>query len=827
MTVSNIGDINREIAHRCTQSDLKLDCGADGIFGATVAIVGEAPGERERLNKMPLCGASGKYLWDELRSLGLNRRTCYVTNTVKRQLLQSKDVKDKISNGEKEHYVAILRWELQQLPDLQYVLCLGNYALEAVTGLTGILHHRGSVYETELVNIALGTNRLVTVVALLNPAYVLREPKWKLMFKFDAARLGRVLSGKFQPHVIDASINPSTTEALRHIERMHDEALPVALDIETTGNETACIGLANTTTTGMCINLRDRGTNRYSVGDECAIRVRLSKWLNGGTAKLVMQNGMFDSYWLAYKDRLMLPPSYFDTMLAHHTLYPSLPHNLGFLTSQYTEHPFYKDEGKSWKEGGDIDTFWTYNVKDCCITLACMEKMLDELKAQKLDAFFFDHVMRLQPHLIGMTVGGLKVDELLKIQIAADTRVEVDAMRARFLSLAREATGIPDLTVNPNSPKQLADLYFRKLRLVGRGIATDVKNRERMRQHPKTPPIAREMLTIQDEYAKQAKFLGTYAEMTVDKDGRIRCEYKQTGVISAPGRLSSSATMWGSGTNLQNQPPRSHQMFLADRGYAFTYFDLSQAEARVVGWKSPIPSWIEQFEQARVDGKYDCHRALASTMFGVPYDDVPMYDFERDGKQTIRYKAKRCRHGLNYRMGADRLATELNVTYREGDELWNTYHRVNPELTKWWENVVKEVRNTRTLYNAYGRRWILLEPLDDDVLEPIVAFYPQSTIGDKVSRCIYLCESDPEWPTERARMALTIHDALVALHEDTEGVRRTVLRVMKRHAEEPISIRGYDGVTRDLVIPAEFKCSVEDESGFHRWSTLEKVKVLQ
>jgi hypothetical protein len=140
---------------------------------------------------------------------------------------------------------------------------------------------------------------------------------------------------------------------------------------------------------------------------------------------------MFDASWLAFKDRLMLGRTYFDTMLAHHTLYPSLPHNLGFLTSQYTTHPYYKDEGKAWKEGGNIDQFWEYNVKDVCITFAAYQRMLKELTDQSLCSFFFLHVMRLQPHLINMTVGGVLTDRELKATIAKETAVEVARLKAR------------------------------------------------------------------------------------------------------------------------------------------------------------------------------------------------------------------------------------------------------------------------------------------------------------------------------------------------------------------------------------------------------------
>ncbi len=54
------------------------------------------------------------------------------------------------------------------------------------------------------------------------------------------------------------------------------------------------------------------------------------------------------------------------------TLYPSLPHSLAFLTTAYTEHPYYKDEKDDWRAVGSMNGFWEYNVKDCCITRKAM-----------------------------------------------------------------------------------------------------------------------------------------------------------------------------------------------------------------------------------------------------------------------------------------------------------------------------------------------------------------------------------------------------------------------------------------------------------------------
>ena len=822
MSYATIHDLNRDAIKRCHALGLNVDCPADGLVNSNIAIIAEAPGEREKFTKLPLSGSSGKFLWDALRPIGINRRSCFISNVVKRQLRQANNTKDDISKVEVDHYAQILRWELEQLPNLEYIICLGNYALEAITGLTGVLNYRGSVLTVQIKDAASGLPREITVIVLVNPALVMREPKWEIMFKFDVDRVNSVMKGTYVRHEVTTEFDPSYNDVIRWLERYHDEKLPVALDIEVIANETACIGLANSSNHATCINFREAKSNRYSVKEECDIRQRIQRFTSDPTTRLVMQNGMFDSYWLWCKDRIKLGPAYFDTMLAHHTLYPPLPHNLGFLTTQYTTHPFYKDEGKTWKEGGNIKQFWEYNGKDCAITWASHAKMLKELQAQNLDEFFFSHVMRLQPHLIYMTVMGVKVDTTLKSKIAETTAMEVARLKKEFHDQVEAITDEPGYRPNPGSPKQMSELFFRKLRLVGRGVSTDAKNRARMRAHPKTPPAVRAMLDTINSWAKENKFLSTYAEMNVDEDGRVRCEYKQAGVTAAPGRLSSGGTLWGGGTNLQNQPERAHEMFITDQGCEFSYFDLSQAEARVVGVHYNIKPWIEQFEQARIDGKYDAHRALASEMFNIPYDEVPKEDRDENGNPTIRYISKRCRHGLNYRMGPDELSENIGVPLNRAEELHRIYHRITPELSKGWERVTSEVSQNRRLFNAYGRRWLLLERLDDKSLKSVVAFYPQSTIGDKVSRCIYLCHSDPEWPTGKARIALNIHDALIAVNEIEVGP--TVRRIMKKYAEEPIHITDVYGNKHELIIPCDLKQSVPDENGVHRWSNLKKVK---
>jgi uracil-DNA glycosylase family 4 len=828
--VTNLKELTQAFKERCQSMNLEYECGMDGTFFSQVAIVAEAPGPVEVGQKLPLVGGSGALLWRQLKKhCNMTRKDVYITNVSKRQVMYSDVRRKAIDHHELSLWQQLLHWELGHLPHLRVILCMGNYALEALTGKMGITNWRGSVLSISMADHSTGASRSIKVVCTNNPAAVLREPRLEIVYSFDVARLKRVIDGQHSPTTITTEMYPTVERVAAYCKDARRDKNMIAVDIETVSNETACIGFARHTTQAFCIAFRDKSSNVYTMKEEIAIRRSIAKLLSSPTPKFVAQNGMFDMTWLWYKDKIRVPSIYFDTMLAHHVLYPTLPHNLGFLTSQYTDNPYYKDERSSWRDGEDIESFWDYNGKDCCNTLAVAFRLLHELRTQDMDAFFFDHVMRLQRHLALMTVGGILIDMDLKERLRDGILSNVNDLLHKFQRQCMEATG--DNTVyNPNSPKQLSDLFFNKLKLVGRGASTDAENRERMFKHPRTPEPARQIIATLNDYSREHKFYSTYVKSAVDDDNRMRCTWNQTGVQEAPGRLSSSQTLWGSGANLQNQPSRAYPMFIADPGYGFGYFDLSQAEARYVGWAAGIESWIEQFEKARVDRSYDAHRALASTLFHVPYDEVPTHDRydtakgdrlpegKVNGDVTIRFIAKRCRHGLNYRMMPDKLATTTGLSLREAEYAYRLYHRETPELRAWWASLERDLSKNGSLFNAYGRRYILLERKTPEALESMVAFKPQSSIGDKVSRVIYQCHEDDRWPSH-CRIVLNNHDALIALGRLDQI--QTALSIMKHHAEEPMYVNN-----RELVIPADTKLSYPDEDGVHRWSQLKEV-VLQ
>lgn len=793
-----------------------------GSPSSQICIIAEYPGDTEVAMKQPLVGGSGRYLFTELAKIGVKREQCYITNVIKRQVVSKKGDKVSVPAEEQRRWGAVLARELSQLSNVRYVIVLGNTALKAVVGHEGIKKWRGSALDfTPEMGLFPTSGKLLVAY---NPAFIMRDPTVELHFKIDMARFKRIIDGTYKPHSIHAHYNPTKAQALDFIRKLRSDKLPTAFDIETINGETACIGFANDAHEGMCINFRGDAMepSRYDVADEMAIRIAIAELFEDKNITFIAQNGNFDTYWLRYKDRIKARVDY-DTLLAHHTLAPTLPHNLGFLTTQYTEHPYYKDEKDTWRDTGGVNQFWEYNVKDCCITKAVYSGTLTELRRENMEKFFFSHVMKLQPHLAEMTVNGIKLDMSLREKIANELVEELNKLEADFINKTQLAASDPSLVINPRSAPQLRDLFFNKLKLVGRGTSTDDENRNRFRVHPNTSPASKAMLDALDRYKTEHKFYSTYVDTSVDADGQMRCEWKQFGTQSAPGRLSSSAVMWGSGSNLQNQPERARPMYVAPPGYGFVYFDLSQAEAQYVAVAWQIQGFLENFHKSRTEpSKYDFHRLNAARIFQLTYDEIPKEDFI-DGKHTLRYLGKRCVHGLNYRMMPDKFATVTGLPISEATRAHRLYHSAFPEIASAWQDIVARVKRDKVLYNAFGRRWILLSRLDtDEALDSIVAFEPQSSIGDKVCQVIYQAHEDKDWPRSsrglEAAVTLNIHDALIAIArlEDMQGVAR----ILYKYATSPIVVRN-----QELSIPAEIGLSQPDELGIHRWSTIKKVKM--
>lgn len=813
-------DTHANIIAACKSLSLQVDCVSSGPITAKIAIISDYPGETEKDTKLPYTGASGVFLWKTLKTIGIERTDVYATNIIKRVVARN----EKVRRVEFEQWKSILDVELGLLTELKYILVLGSHALEGLLHCKGITNWRGSVLPAG--------NKLALVS--YNPAYVIEKDHKtntvvdgdrQVIFNMDIRKFKRLLNGEYTPVEVETHV----ARTLDDVRAIFDEcraAREVSLDIEHLNAETACVGFATDTRKGYVLPFYNTERNLWTIEEELWIRNNLSELLK--TCKVIGQNISSDLCWLWFKDRIRIYNVTGDTLLAHHALYSTLPHNLGFLCSQYTWQPFYKDDGKDWTTKGDIEEYWKYNAKDTTQTLYIHRLLVSALERAGLSDLYNNHILRVLPHLCRATIVGIEIDRRRKAVLDRYYTAQFNKKRRDIIDFAKfshtHRVGEELVDFNPSSPSQVAELLYTVYKCpVVKGDSTDIHTLNKLESLNTVDNDAKEFISKLKTFRKDQKFLSTYVRTPIDDDGKFRAHYYQFGTTTAPGRLSSGGNQWGTASNIQNQPVLSRQMFVCPKGWSFVYIDLSKAEARYVGWDANIGSWKDEFERERAGEDFDCHRSLAARVFNTPYEMVPTKDYNADGSPTIRYLGKRARHGLNYRMMPFTFAERVGIPISLAETVYNSYHKDAPEIQRWWKALEKEVRDSKsstgigTLYNVVGRRLAILGPLDDKSLKSIVAFKPQSSIGDWLLRAWYLCHEDKDWPAT-ALIVLNVHDSLTAICIDDDV--RTVARILVKYASDPMVIKG-----EELIIPSDCKVSVADRKGIKRWSTLKTYTV--
>jgi len=108
----------------------------EGPVGASIAFVGEQPGDQEDLQGRPFAGPAGQLLNGVLEKAGIDRQRVYVTNAVKHFKFEQRGkrrIHQKPTAGEVKHYRWWLMKELELVqPDL--IVALGATAALALTG---------------------------------------------------------------------------------------------------------------------------------------------------------------------------------------------------------------------------------------------------------------------------------------------------------------------------------------------------------------------------------------------------------------------------------------------------------------------------------------------------------------------------------------------------------------------------------------------------------------------------------------------------------------------------------------------------------------------
>lgn len=337
-----------------------------GPTNPKIAIVGEAPGAEEVAEGVPFVGPSGKILNNCLDNSGLKRDDIYITNVVKVRPPDNKIKRIGELGLTLESFYPELYSELESInPNI--VIAVGGVPLKALCDKDGILKWRGSIL-TDI-------NHKYKVIPVVHPSWIMRG-SWNYIYILThdlkkAKREGETKGVKVKNRI--SRINPTIDEVVSTLVGLKGSEY-ISFDLETFKSQPVirCIGLTNKSDTGFCVPIVKGFKPVWDRREEVEIWHLVKEVLTDKSTKLIAQNAQFEMTQLYhYVGELNI---WMDTMRAHALLYPEYPHDLGFLSSIYTDMPYFKDEGE---EG--YDELQLYNCKDIMATFDVAMELKGEL----------------------------------------------------------------------------------------------------------------------------------------------------------------------------------------------------------------------------------------------------------------------------------------------------------------------------------------------------------------------------------------------------------------------------------------------------------------
>lgn len=225
--------------------------------------------------------------------------------------------------------------------DPNLVVCLGNAALWALTGQTGIGKLRGTTLSSSMV---VSGFKLLPVY---HPAAILRQWELRPTTIIDLTKAGREAAfPEIRRPKRQIWIEPTVEDVERFCAEHIRDGDIVSVDIETIGRQIESIGLAPRSDLAIYIPIIERnrkGASYWSdAEDERQVWAAIGRVLADPTIFKVFQNGLYDIAFIWRTMGIPVRGALHDTMLLHWALQPESLKGLGFLGSVYT------DEG-AWK----------------------------------------------------------------------------------------------------------------------------------------------------------------------------------------------------------------------------------------------------------------------------------------------------------------------------------------------------------------------------------------------------------------------------------------------------------------------------------------------
>lgn len=407
----------------------------------------------------------------------------------------------------------------------------------------------------------------------------------------------------------------------------------------------------------------------------------------------------------------------------------------------------------------EFTTYQIYNCLDSAVTAQLAPAIRAHMGNTHLTTY--QREFDLQSLCMEMSMNGFPVNQL----DLADMLWRLEKKYTRGEKILQKfclAVGWPSL--NPNSPKQVADFFYSHLGLPAiyefdratrqRKISTDAKALEKLReQYPIAMPFVNAILSIRENRKMASVF-----KRGLERNGTLRCDFSPAGTDT--GRLSSQQNIYQRGTNAQNLTNEVRSVVTAPEGYVLVNADLKTAESIAVGFIADCRKYID----ACLSG--DLHTAVTKIIWpGLSW----IGDLKSDKKIaegpfyrhfSYRDMAKRGGHGTNYYGTPRTMAMHLKVATKLIEEFQFKYFQEFPEIPEWHNRVIAEIQSSGTLTNQLGReRRFWGRSSDPTTHRAAIAFDPQSLVADVMNEGL---KNAQRWIIARKlkmRILAQIHDA--------------------------------------------------------------------
>ena len=383
----------------------------------------------------------------------------------------------------------------------------------------------------------------------------------------------------------------------------------------------------------------------------------------------------------------------FDTMIAHYLLNPDGRHGMDYLSEIYLKYQPISIESLIGKKGKNqktlrevsLETQTNYAAEDADVTFQLYEVFSPQLKKENLEELFHKVEMPLMKILAKMELAGISLDTDWLSRESVDLENDLKELEQKIFELSGQE-------FNMNSPKQLGEILFEKLKLDPKAKKTKTGQYSTSEEVLQKLAYKHEIIQHILKYRTYQKLKSTYVDALPSeiepKDNRVHTTFSQT--TAATGRLSSL------NPNLQNIPIRTARgqqirgAFVAEEGKKIISADYSQIELRLIAELSGEDNMIKAFQNGE-----DIHTSTASKLFKIPLDQVD---------KTQRSQAKTVNFGIIYGQGAFALAEQTGLSRTEAKQMIDSYYENYPKLKIFMTEQVEKARKNGFVETILGRK---------------------------------------------------------------------------------------------------------------------------